>query len=149
MNRAENWVRWRRPARHFVGMPPYRGLKAWENARRLAVECSKVSRRLPRTEQPALAAELRQAGYGVVLRIAAGSTGPAADRRGSLQQAQKSLAEIDTILCIAHDLEYLPSRDFARLEAWADETGKTLYGLLRKIEASLVPSSSLPSEIPR
>ena len=149
MNRAGIGLRWRTRVRHLAGMPPYRGLKAWKNARRLAVECSKASRRLPRIEQPALAAELRQAGYGVVLRIAGGSTGPAAERRGALQQAQKSLAEIDTILCIAHDLDYLPSRDFARLEAWVDETGKTLYGLLRKIETTrAVPSSSLPSERP-
>src|SRR5882672_3323546 len=130
-------------------MPSYRGLKAWEHARRLAVECSKAARRLPRSEQPCLAAELRQAGYGAVLRIAAGSTGPAAERRMALQQAQRSLAEIDTILCIAHDLEYLPSRDYARLEAWSEETGKTLYGLLRRVEtiseADLEATSSPPS----
>jgi four helix bundle protein len=83
-----------------------------------------------------LAAELRQAGYTVVLRIAAGSTGMAFERRIALQQAQRALAEIDTILCVAHDLEYLPSRDYARLEAWSDETSKTLYGLLRKLEVS-------------
>ena len=117
-------------------MPSYRGLKAWEHARRLAVECSKAARRLPRVEQPALAAELRQAGYAVVLRIAAGSTGAEGDRRVALQQAQSALAEIDTILCIAHDLEYLPSKDFARLEACSNDTGKTLYGLLRKLETS-------------
>jgi four helix bundle protein len=118
-------------------VPSYRGLKAWEHARRLAVECSKAARRLPRAEQPSLAAELRQAGYAVVLRIAAGSTGPAGERRIALEQARRALAEIDTILCIAHDLEYLPSRDFAKLEAWSDETGKMLYGLLRKAEASV------------
>jgi len=131
-------------------MPSYRGLKAWEHARRLAVECSKAARRLPRAEQPSLAAELRQAGYAAVLRIAAASTGPAGERRVALQQAQRSLAEIDTILCIAHDLEYLPSRDYARLEAWSEETGKTLYGLLRKIEAASQPAviatTSRPSE---
>jgi four helix bundle protein len=130
-------------------MPSYRGLKAWEHARRLAVECSKAARRLPRFEQLSLAAELRQAGYAVVLRIAAASTGPVPERRAALQSAQRSLAEIDTILCIAHDLEYLPSRDYARLEAWSEETGKTLYGLLRKAdsaaEATLGTTSSPPS----
>ena len=129
-------------------MPSYRGLKAWEHARRLAVECSKAARRLPRSEQPALAAELRQAGYATVLRIAAASTGPAGERSIALQQAQRSLAEIDTILCIAHDLEYLPSRDYARLEAWSDETGKTLYGLLRKIEATGEPVEVIKSPLP-
>src|SRR5690242_17780414 len=103
---------------HYPAMPTYRGLKVWENARRLAVECAKAARRLPRFEQPSLAMELRQAGYTTVLQIAAASTGPAPQRVIALQQAQQALAEIDTILCIAHDLEYLPSRDYARLEAW-------------------------------
>ena len=119
----------------FFSMPPYRGLKAWANARRLAVECSKAARALPRQEQPALAAQLREAGYAAVLRIAAGGCSvPGPERRRSLQEAQRSLAAIDTIVCIAHDLEYLSSRDYTRLDAWLEETRKTLYGLLRKAE---------------
>ena len=117
-------------------MPPYRGLKAWANARRLAVECSKAARALPRQEQPALAAQLRDAGYSAVLRIAAGGSLPAGpERRRSLQEAQRSLAAIDTIVCIAHDLEYLSSSDYTHLEAWLEETRKPLYGLLRKAGA--------------
>ena len=125
-------------------MPSYRGLKAWEHARKLAVECAKTARQLPRHEQPALAAELRLAGYTAVLRIAASSTGPIEERPRALQQAQRSLAEIETIICIAHDLEYVSSRDHARLEALSVETGKTIYGLLRKLqsESSLAVSSS-------
>ena len=125
-------------------MPPYRGLQAWEHARQLAVECSKAARRLPRVEQPSLGEELRHASYMLVLRIAGGSTGAAVDRRLAFQQAQRALAEIDTILCIAYDLQYLPARDFARLEARADAAGKTLYGLLRKVDG--VASWPAPSE---
>ena len=122
-------------------MPPYRGLKAWAHARRLAVECAKAARSLPRAEQPALGAQLREAGYATVLHIAAGGcVGPPSERRKALQNAQRSLAAIDTILCIAHDLEYLSARDYARLEAWLEETAKTLYGLLRKVEASSGPA---------
>lgn len=118
-------------------MPPYRGLKAWAHARRLAVECAKAARALPRAEQPALGSQLREAGYAAVLQIAAGGcVGPLDQRRKALQEAQRSLAAIDTILCIAHDLDYLSGRDYARLEAWLEETAKTLYGLLRKVETS-------------
>jgi four helix bundle protein len=93
--------------------------------------------------------ELREAGYAVVLKIAAGSIGPAQERRAALQEAQRALAEIDTILCVAHDLEYLHSRDYARLEARANETGKTLFGLVRKLEGrgpSGAARASGPSE---
>lgn len=107
-----------------------------------------MCRRLPRAEQPALAAELRKAAYAVVLRIAAGAAARGPERQESLHRAQQALAEIETILCIAHDLEYLQSADFARLEARAEETGKTLYGLLRKMESPSLSSSPSPSGTP-
>jgi four helix bundle protein len=137
MSGADYWLDLFPDRTNLGAVPPYRGLKAWAHARRLAVECSKAAQALPRAEQPALAAQLREAGYAVVLRIAAGGcAGPISGRRAALHDAQRSLAAIDTILCIAHDLEYLSSRDYARLEAWLEETGKTLYGLLRKVEAN-------------
>ncbi|HEX4561328.1 MAG TPA: four helix bundle protein, partial [Gemmatimonadales bacterium] len=71
-----------------------------------------------------------------------------AARRGSreyrrfLDTANGSLAEVETALGVAKDLEYIPSSDFARLEALATETGKTLFGLLRKI--TQVSRSTVP-----
>lgn len=122
-------------------MPSYRGLKAWQHARRLAVECSKTAHHLPRSEQPALAMQLREAAYSLVLRIASGSAGPVEGRRRAFETAQSSLAEIETILGIAHDLDYLPTKEYARLGAWSEETGKTLYGLLRKLPLRSVTDS--------
>ena len=115
-------------------MPPYRNLKAWQHAERLAVESVKAARRFPDHEQDALANQLRRAAYSVPLNIAEGSA-----KRGSreyrrfLDTARGSLAEVETILEIARDLEYLQPADYGRLEALATETSKTLYGLLRKI----------------
>jgi four helix bundle protein len=115
-------------------MPPYRNLKAWQHAERLAVESVKAARRFPDHEQGALADQLRRAAYSVPLNIAEGSA-----KRGSreyrrfLDTARGSLAEVETILDIARDLDYLQPAEFGRLEALATETSKTLYGLLRKI----------------
>jgi four helix bundle protein len=72
-----------------------------------------------------------------VLNIAEGSS-----RRGSreyrkfLDTAHGSLAEVETALGLARQLGYLDPVEFGRLEALATETGKTLFGLLRKITAS-------------
>ncbi len=118
-------------------MAPYKTLKAWQHAHRLAVECAKAAERFPPYEQDALADQLRRAGYGVVLNIAEGSA-----RRGSreyrrfLDTANGSLAEVETLLGLARDLDYLQPAEFGRLEAVATETGKTLFGLLRKISDS-------------
>jgi four helix bundle protein len=126
-------------------MAPYKTLKAWQHAERLAIECAKACRSFPDYEQLRLADQLRRASYSVVLNIAEGSS-----RRGSreyrrfLDTANGSLAEVETALGLALELEYLRPADFGRLEALATETGKTLFGLLRKISgsASRLPASS-------
>ena len=118
-------------------MAPYKTLKAWQHAERLGIECSRVSKKFPDYEQARLADQLRRASYSVVLNIAEGSS-----RRGSreyrkfLDTAHGSLAEVETALGLARQLEYLEPVEFGRLEALATETGKTLFGLLRKITAS-------------
>jgi four helix bundle protein len=126
-------------------MAPYKTLKAWQHAERLAIECSRASKKFPDYEQTRLADQLRRASYSVVLNIAEGSA-----RRGSreyrkfLDTAHGSLAEVETALGLAHQLEYLEPAEFGRLEALTTETGKTLFGLLRKITASAsrVPTTS-------
>ncbi|MGH7568001.1 MAG: four helix bundle protein [Gemmatimonadales bacterium] len=118
-------------------MPPFRNLKAWEHAQRLAVECVRAAHRFPDIEQQGLADQLRRAAYSVPLNIAEGSA-----KRGSreyrryLDTACGSLAEVETILGMARALGYLEAAEFGRLEAVATETSKTLYGFLRKITDS-------------
>ena len=126
-------------------MAPYKTLKAWQHAERLAVECSLASKKFPDYEQSRLADQLRRASYSVVLNIAEGSS-----RRGSreyrkfLDTAHGSLSEVETALGLARQLAYLDPAEFGRLEALATETGKTLFGLLRKIttNATRLPANS-------
>jgi four helix bundle protein len=121
----------------LVAMAPYKTLKAWQHAERLALECSRASKKFPDYEQTRLADQLRRAAYSVVLNIAEGNS-----RRGSreyrkfLDTAYGSLAEVETALGLARELHYLEPAEYGRLEALATETGKTLFGLLRKISAS-------------
>jgi four helix bundle protein len=125
-------------------VPPYRNLKAWEHAHKLAVECSRAARHFPEYEQQGLADQLRRGAYSVPINIAEGSA-----RKGSreyrkyLDTAHASLAEVETILGIAVELGYIHRDDHARLAKLATEAGKTLYGLLRKIsDAAGKPPSS-------
>ena len=115
-------------------MAHFRTLKAWQHGQRLAIECSRAARNFPDYEQGALADQLRRACYSVPLNIAEGNT-----RHGSrecrryLDTARSSLAEVETIIEMAKELGYVSLAEFGRLEALANETGKTLFGLLRKI----------------
>ena len=115
-------------------MPIHHTLKAWQHAQRLAVECAKAANRFPDFEQQALADHLRRACYSIPLNIAEGTTRKGTrDYRKFLDTAWGSLAEVQTALAIARDVGYLQLPEFARLEALATETSKTLFGLMRKI----------------
>jgi len=115
-------------------MAHFKTLKAWQHAQRLAIECSRAAIHFPDYEQGALADQLRRACYRVPLNIAEGNTRHGSrECRRHLDTARSSLAEVETIIEMAKELQYVSPPDFARLEALANETGKTLYGLLRKM----------------
>jgi len=115
-------------------VPIHHTLKAWQHSQRLAVECVKAASRFPDFEQGALADQLRRACYSIPLNIAEGTTRRGTrDYRRFLDTAWGSLAEVQTALVIARDVGYIELPEFARLEALATETSKTLFGLLRKI----------------
>jgi four helix bundle protein len=116
------------------GMPNHHTLKAWQHAEKLAVECSFAAQGFPDFEQERLADQLRRASYSIPLNIAEGSARKGTrDYRKFLDTAWGSLAEVQTALTLARDLGYIDTTDFAKLEALATETSKTLFGLLRKI----------------
>jgi carbamoyl-phosphate synthase large subunit len=118
-------------------MAHYKTLKAWQHAQRLAIEGVRASRRFPDYEQGALADQLRRACYSVPLNIAEGNTRYGSrECRRFLDTARGSLAEVETILEMARELEYLPAADYGRLEALTSETGRTLWGLLKRVSGA-------------
>jgi four helix bundle protein len=123
-------------------MPIHHTLKAWQHAQRLAVECAEAARHFPDCEQDALADQLRRGVYSVPLDVAEGCTRKGTkDYRRFLDTARGSLAEVETAPAIARDIGYLQPAEFGRLEALATETGKTLFGLLRRISQTAQAST--------
>src|SRR5882762_4776286 len=118
-------------------MSHYKTLKAWQHAERLAIDCVRISKSLPDYEQTGLADQLRRACYSVPLNIAEGNTRYGSrDSRRFFDIARGSLAEVETIIGMAKQLGYISAADFGRLEALTDETGRTLYGLFRKVSGA-------------
>jgi carbamoyl-phosphate synthase large subunit len=125
-------------------MAHYKTLKAWQHAQRLAIEGVRASRGFPDYEQAALADQLRRACYSVPLNIAEGNTRYGSrECRRFLDTARGSLAEVETIIEMAKELEYVSAADYGRLEALTTETGRTLWGLLKKVSgaASRTPTT--------
>ena len=120
-------------------MSSHRDLKAWQHARRFAVECMRVARTFPAYEQQrGLADQLRRAATSAVLNIVEGCN-KASNRefRKFLETARTSLDEAIAVLELAVDAEYLTAEQFAKLDALHGEAARTLYGLLRSINARL------------
>src|SRR5205807_7657699 len=118
-------------------MAHYKTLKAWQHAQRLAIECVRAARAFPDYEQHALADQLRRACYSVPLNIAEGNTRQGSrEYRRFLDTARGSLAEVETIIEMARELGYMQPTDFGRREALGNETGTTMYGLLRRINGA-------------
>ena len=127
-------------------MAHYKTLKAWQHAQRLAIEGVRASRRFPDYEQTGLADQLRRACQSVPLNIAEGKTRYGSrECRRFLDTARGSLAEVETILEMARELEYVSAADFGRLEALTNETGRTLWGLLKRISGAAGRLAPRPS----
>ena len=115
-------------------MGAFRTLKVWQHAQKLAVECGKAAKRFPDEERSTLGDQLRRAAFSVPLNIAEGSARKGAKEfRRFLDTARGSLAEVQTALELASELDCLTKDEYERLDAIATETAKTLWGLLRKI----------------
>jgi four helix bundle protein len=116
-------------------VPNFRSLKAWQHAQRLAIECGKALRSFPDGRHNPVADQLLRACVSVPLNIAEGCArrGPKEFRR-FLDTARGSLAEVQTALELAKELEYLSAPEYERLDAIATEAAKTVWGLLRKLK---------------
>lgn len=51
-----------------------------------------------------------------------------------LKIAQGSLEETKYHLLLAKDLDYIPTENYSELSALADDIGKMIYGLIKKLK---------------
>ena len=120
-------------------MASHRTLKAWIHAKALAVECIEAARNFPEEEQEkGLAAQLRRAATSAALNIAEGCNRTSnRDFRRFLAIGRTSLDEVSAILDLSYEARYLTRAQFEKLTALHAEAAKTLFGLIRSIEAKI------------
>ena len=117
-------------------MGDYRRLRAWHEARDLAILSNAAIQRLPQRERYALGDQWRRASYSVVLNLAEGMSrrGPREFRR-YVDAARGSLHEVATILDLVGAMHYLPEDELRDLRLKRIHCARLVFALLKKLDA--------------
>ncbi|MGQ9920938.1 MAG: four helix bundle protein [Desulfobacca sp.] len=129
-----------RPVRSF------RDLIAWQKAMSLVTEIYRLTRNFPAEEMFGLVSQMRRAAVSIPSNIAEGhARASSGDFRQFLGHARGSLAELETQVQIARNLNYLTETQTNALSESATEVGKVLNGLLAALKNSS-PRASLSTK---
>lgn len=116
-------------------MQDYRKLRVWKDAHSLTLEVYRATRSFPKEERYGLTSQIRRAATSVPSNIAEGC-GRATNRDFAhfLRIARGSSNEVDYLLELSKDLEYLEAAVFADLSKRVDDIKRMLFGLIGKVE---------------
>jgi four helix bundle protein len=112
----------------------YRDLKVWQRSIELSVAVYALTAKFPREEIYGLTSQLRRAAVSAASNIAEGyGRGSKGEYRQFLGIARGSALEVQTQLVIAGRLEFGNAIELETADSLANEVGKMLWVLLKKI----------------
>ncbi|MCX6035739.1 MAG: four helix bundle protein [Chloroflexi bacterium] len=117
-------------------MKDFRELKVWEKAHHMVLAVYKATEIFPRQELYSLTNQIQRAAVSIPANIAegCGKSGDA-DFRRYLQIAMGSASELEYLLLLAHDLNYLGEEVYGELSNSLVEIRKMLNALLQRLKA--------------
>jgi four helix bundle protein len=115
-------------------MGDFKQLRAWREAKRLAVLSKAAIGKLPSEERYALGDQWRRAVYSVALNLAEGASrrGPREFRR-YLDISRASLHELEAIFELAAAQGYFTDVEMTELRVTRANCARLVYGLLRRM----------------
>jgi four helix bundle protein len=112
----------------------YRDLVAWQKGMELVREIYKISRNFPKDEIFGLVSQIRRAVVSIPSNIAEGHQKLSRkEHQYFLGNARASVAEIETQILIARDLDYLGQKETDQILNLSAELGRILNGLINSI----------------
>jgi four helix bundle protein len=128
----------------------YQQLRVWQNGMELVRWVYRLTRGFPRHEVFGLSSQLQRAAVSVPANIAEGHTrGTTKEFLRYVTMSHGSLAELETMFLVAHDLQYIDAKNFEPLAALCDSTGKMLGALRRSLVKKLHSPKSPNPQIPK
>jgi four helix bundle protein len=115
----------------------YKDLLAWQKSMDLVAAVYRASQGFPKEEIFGLVSQIRRASVSVPSNIAEGHARTSRKEfQYFLSNARGSLAELETQLTIAHQLEYIDETAINQLLDRLGEVGRILNGLLAALKRS-------------
>jgi four helix bundle protein len=122
-------------------MRNFRELKVWQKAHQLALTIYSATVHFPEHERFGLISQLRRASVSIPANIAEGlGMGTDAGMIRFLQIALGSAGELEYLLLLAKDLEYLKDSDYEFFHKEATDVGRMLTGFIGRLK--LKPAAS-------
>ena len=122
----------------------YKDLIVWQKAVLLVTDIYSTTKQFPTDERYGIVSQLNRAAVSVPANIAEGW-----GRKSSknylqfLRTSRGSLMEIETLLVISKNLNFLNSESYAQLSGKVEEVGKILHGLIKSINEKILTTENV------
>ncbi|MGY6562480.1 MAG: four helix bundle protein [Luteibaculaceae bacterium] len=115
-------------------MGNFKNLEVWKNSRALVKEIYLVTKEFPDAEKFGLTNQLRRAAISISANIAEGSgRNTDKDFRHFLTMSLGSTHEVECLLILSNDLNFLNAEDFENLEGKTIQIQKQLNSFIKKL----------------
>ncbi|TDP60793.1 four helix bundle protein [Flavobacterium dankookense] len=119
-------------------MKPHKKLNSWIKSFEFVKEIYLVTNRFPTDEKFGLTSQIRRASVSVPVNIAEGAA-----RKGTkefihfLHISLGSLSELDTLILLSKELDFINEKECEQLIEKLDIIGKLIYGLIKSLDSRL------------
>lgn len=120
-------------------MHNFKQLAAWKKAMSITVDVYKATMRFPKEEMYGLTSQVRRASVSICANIAEGcGRGTDKDFRRFLEIANASAFEVECLIIISQNLEFMDNDKAEDLTIRITEVQKMIFGLIRNINNNQV-----------
>jgi four helix bundle protein len=117
-------------------MKDFRTLKVWEKAHAVTLAVYKATEKFPKHELYALTSQIQRAAVSIPTNIAEGCGKDSdAELKRYFLIAMGSASELEYLLLLARDLNYLPNENHQTLNADLTEVRRMLNAFIQKLKA--------------
>ncbi len=119
-------------------MQNFRELQVWQKSHTLAINIYKVTAVFPKDEIYGLTSQMRRAAVSVAANIAEGcGRGSKVDFARFIQMAFGSASELEYLLLLSAEIQYLSGSDYEQFSSDVIEVKKMLTSLMRKLKTNV------------